>query len=91
MNTLTEIKEWLRIDGEDDDNTLSSLLLSSKFIIKQSTGVITEDVASNPEALELYKLVQKLIIAGLYENRDGDSKLNPLLISMSAQLESFKL
>lgn len=90
MMDLEELKEWLRVDGVDDDITLDSLLLTSKILIRQSTGVELEDVQSNPQALELYKTIQKIIITDLYENRDGSSKLNPVLISLLIQLKSFK-
>lgn len=91
MNTLEEILEWLRIEGvEDEPNTLPSLLLASKMIIKQSTGVMPEDITNDPGAVELYKLVQKMIVTDLYENRNG-SKLSSLLIGLCAQLEIYKL
>lgn len=91
MTDLEELKEWLRIDGTDDDNTLTSLLLSSSLVIKQSTGVVLEDVQDNLEALALYKLVQKLIITDLYENRSGSGKINPVVVSLYTQLEAYKL
>lgn len=87
---LNELKEWLKIDGSDEDTTLSSLLLSSKFVIKQATGVTFEDLTSKPEAKELYKTIQKLIITDLYENRSGSGKLSPVVISFCKQLEIYK-
>lgn len=88
---INELKEWLRIDSVDDDITLNSLFSTSKILIKQATGVVLEDVQGNSEALELYKTIQKMIITDLYENRDGASKFNPILISLHTQLEAFKL
>lgn len=90
MNTPNEIKEWLRIDGTDDDNTIDSLLLASKAIIRQSTGVLPEDIQAIPEATELYNLIQKMIVADSYANREG-SKMNQLLIGLCTQLEAYKL
>jgi len=91
VNSLEEILEWLRIEGvEDEPNTIPSLLLASKMIIKQSTGLMPEDITDDPEAVELYKLIQKMIVTDLYENRAG-SKLNSLLIGLCAQLEVYKL
>jgi uncharacterized phage protein (predicted DNA packaging) len=88
---LIEIKEWLRIDGEDEDNTLSSLLASSRAIIKQGTGLIKEDIKPDDKDItELYKLAQKILITDLYENRTG-SESNPGLISICMQLEVYKL
>lgn len=91
MSDLEELKEWLRIDGNEEDATLSSLLLSSKFVIKQSTGVTLENVQNDPEALELYKLIQRLLITDLYENRSGSQKTNPVVISLNIQLKAYKL
>lgn len=91
MEDLIELKEWLRIDYPDDDLVLSSLLTASKFIIKQSTGIALEDVQTDSEALELYKTVQKIIITNLYENRDGSSKISPVLTGLYTQLEVYKL
>lgn len=91
MNDISEIKQWLKIDGDDDGLTLASLLIASKMIIKQSTGVLPEDVTENGDALELYKLIQKIIITDLYENRTGNQKMNPVLISLCTQLEAYNL
>lgn len=91
MVDLQEIKEWLRIDEEDEDRTLSSLIDSSRLIIKQATGITVDDVENNPDAIELYKLVQKIIITDFYENRGGGDKINPGLISLFMQLEVYKL
>lgn len=88
---INELKEWLRIDGNDEDATLTGLISSSEILIKQSTGVNPEDVAADTNAQDLYKLLQKIIIADLYENRLGSSKINPITVSLYAQLEAYKL
>jgi uncharacterized phage protein (predicted DNA packaging) len=87
---LTELKEWLKIDGTEEDKTLSSLLLSSKFVIKQATGIKLEDIAADDEAKELYKTIQRMIITDIYENRGGSGKVSPVVISLCAQLEAYK-
>lgn len=88
---LNELKEWLRIDDDNEDtNTLPSLVSTSKLLIKQSTGVEFADIQDNEDAVNLYKTLQKFIITDLYENRTG-SKFNPLLISLYSQLEAYKL
>lgn len=89
-NNLDELKEWLRVEGNDDDTSLKSLISASRLLIKQSTGVELADVQNNADALELYKTVQKMIITDLYENRSGSS-ISPVMISMYAQLEAYKL
>lgn len=91
MVALEELKEWLRVDGNDEDVTLNALIKSSEFIIKQASGVESDDLISDTQAAELYKLVQKLIITDLYENRIGSTQTNPMVISFCTQLEAFKL
>lgn len=88
---LDELKEWLRIDGDDEDTTLSSLLSSSNLIIKQATGVQFADIESDENAKNLYDLIQKILITNLYENRIGDDKENVGLTSLYMQLEVYKL
>jgi len=92
MNSLEEIMEWIKFDGDiaDEPNTIPALLIASRMIIKKSTGVIPKDVQDDPEALELYKLIQKMIITNLYENRSG-SPLNTLIIGLCTSLQSYKL
>jgi hypothetical protein len=87
---LNKVKEWLRIDGTDEDTILSSLILSSRFIIKQSTGVKFEDLSGKSDAIEVYRTIQRLIITDLYENRSGSGKLSPVVISLCKQLEIYK-
>jgi hypothetical protein len=88
---LVELKEWLRVD-EGEDTTLFSLLASSRAIIKQATGLTKEKIkAEDADILELYKLAQKILITDIYENRTGSEKINPGLISLYVQLESYKI
>lgn len=88
---LILLKEWLRIDSDAEDATLLSLLLSSKFVIKQATGVVAEDILDNEEALELYRLIQRMLITDLYENRTGSQNISPLIVSLCTQLKMVKL
>jgi len=85
-----ELNEWLRIDNEDDINTLNSLMSTSELMIQQSTGVEFNDISDNPSAVELYKTLQKFIITDLYENRSGGN-ISPAIVSLYAQLEAYKL
>lgn len=91
VNMLNELRMWLKIDGDYDDVTLDSLIKTSALLIKQQTGLTEADVTGDEEATELYKLVQKLIITDLYENREGSQKISPVLISLCSQLEAYKL
>lgn len=88
LNTIEELQEWSSIDG--CETTLNDLLLASRMTIKKTTGVTLKDVEGDPEAIALYKLVQKMIVADAYENRLGSNN-SQLLIGFSTQLESYKL
>lgn len=89
MITIEEIKQWLKIDFEDDDNILNSLISVSKAKIKAATGVpSTYENNLNPADLEdiqeMYKMAQRIIITDLYNERDIENKS---LISTYIQLE----
>jgi len=91
MVSLLEVKNWLKVDHDDDDNLIESLISVSKILIKQKTGVQETHIIGNKEATELYKLVQNLLITDLYENRGGLPKISSTLISLLIQLEAFIL
>lgn len=90
---LKELKEYLRIEGEDEDKSLSSLLFAAKSYIKNGTG-LTEDMIKNDEVLELYRLCLKILISHWYENRVIETtgpnfhKLSFSLDSILLQLEA---
>lgn len=93
MITLSEVKLWLKIDFEDDDETLTGLINSSKAIIKSATGVPGDFIKTTDsqemkdlyqELKDLYLMVQRVIINDLYNMRDTENKS---LISLYTQLE----
>ena len=72
---LDEIKLYLRIDTDDEDELLSSLQLSAEEYLLNAG--IEKDYEK-----QLYKLAVKLLISNWYENR------NPVLTgSISKKLE----
>lgn len=84
----SEIREWLKLE-EGDDATVSSLLITSKAIIKKSTGVVESDVINDEEGTEVYKTIQKILVTRLYENREG-SNLDKGLVPLYSTLKDFK-
>lgn len=64
--TLEEIKAYLRIDYEDDDDILSELLIVSEEYINSCVGI---GYKSNEKAMKLAKLLQKKLIYDMYEKR----------------------
>lgn len=71
---LEEIKAYLRIDDDSENNLLTMLDIFSREEIENSTGV-----PYNPEGnSETYKLAQLIIITDRYENRGSeDMKFTP--------------
>lgn len=83
--TLDETKEYLRLDGDEEDNLIESLVKASEEYLKNSTGK-TYDNTNN-----LARLFCLLLVVDWYENRGltagkvGD-KIRPVINSMLAQL-----
>lgn len=90
---LNEIKEYLRVDSDLEDTTISSILFAAKSYVKNGTG-LTDDMIKDDELLELYKLCIKLLVSHWYENRaiettgNNFSKLSFSLETMLIQLEA---
>jgi hypothetical protein len=87
MIGLSEIKQWLKVDFDDDDSTIQSLIDSSRAIIKASTGVTKDFVTNNSseELKSLYLMVQRMLINDLYSMRDTN---NQVLIGLYTQLQA---
>lgn len=81
---LPRIKEFLRIDGGEEDLFLSSLILASKAYIKNATGV------NVTESDELHILAVSLLVAHSYENRVPMGKGENLPFSLESILIQIK-
>ncbi len=86
MITLDEMKEWLRIFHDEEDTLVNNLILTSISIIKSATGITKDYIQScNYENVkDLYKMVQRILITDLYNERDTENKS---LTSYYIQLE----
>ena len=86
MITLDEMKEWLRVFHDEEDALVNSLILTSISIIKSATGITKDYIQScNHENIQdLYKMVQRVLITDLYNERDTENKA---LTSYYIQLE----
>ncbi len=83
---ITEIKNYLRIDGIEEDTLLTGLQLAAeKYLYNSGVG---KDYTN-----ELYKLAIMLLVSHWYENRETEkvgttvSKLNFSLESIITQLK----
>ncbi|WP_175074656.1 head-tail connector protein [Terribacillus sp. AE2B 122] len=65
---LPEVKEWLRVDGDDENKTILTLLYSAKSILKGS-GVPEVTDTDDKELFEQYKLAIFLCVTHFHENR----------------------
>lgn len=64
--TLEEVKSYLRIDYEEDDILLSSLIEISEEYIGSCVGTAYK---TDEKAIKLANLLQKKLIADMFENR----------------------
>lgn len=64
--TLEEVKSYLRIDYEEDDNLLDSLIEISEEYIDSCVGTAYK---SDEKAIKLANLLQKKLISDMFENR----------------------
>ncbi|MBG9657091.1 head-tail connector protein [Cytobacillus firmus] len=78
--SLTEAKEFLRIDHDLEDTSLSSLILASeKFILNA-----THQNADKTD--ELFKHAQRLLVGHWYESREVVGKADALAFSLQSIL-----
>jgi uncharacterized phage protein (predicted DNA packaging) len=70
--TLSEAKIHLRVDGEDEDALISSLITASREVVENYTGYTVDEIVEQrgnfPESL---KSAMKLLIGHLYANRES--------------------
>lgn len=57
---IEEAREWLRIDGTDNDEIVQSLLEGTKVYIYQATGIQDADQDANPLAVTCQKFLLSL-------------------------------
>ena len=86
---IQEVKDWLRVDGDYDDEKINFLISASKGIISSATGPKCEEI-NDDYILNVYKLTQKIIITNLYDSPEGKFSENSLK-GLYTQLEAYKL
>lgn len=68
--SLSDVKTYLRVTGNDDDDILEGLIESSKIQLIAQTG--KHSAGNLPiEQNELFKTAQKQMVAQAYSNREG--------------------
>jgi len=78
--TLEEIKNYLRIDYNNDDNLIQSLITAARSLVEEKTGKTYK-----PDS-ELWNLCIKLLVAHWYENRhvEQSQRTNPVGFTVDA-------
>ncbi|ACL77249.1 head-tail connector protein [Ruminiclostridium cellulolyticum] len=90
--TLDEVRSYLRIDTDVEDNFLNELIDSSQIYIDSCTG---EGYKSDEKAAKLASLLQKKLISDLYENRSttvpDKTKQDKIVTTILDKLSSYEV
>ncbi|WP_297422103.1 head-tail connector protein [Clostridium sp.] len=79
--TLDDLKIYLRIDDDSEDNYLNEIIQGSQIYIDSMVG---SDYKSDANAVNLAGILQKKLCADLYESRGTmieDNKKKDIIIS----------
>ncbi len=82
MVTLQEVKQYLRIDFEDDDTLLLSLISTAKQLV-MDVGRMDEERFSENE--DVVRTAMLYTVSYLYENRN-DADFSKLTLTLRAML-----
>ena len=66
MVNLQEAKDFLRVDGDDEDTLISSLIITAKALVEEVIRRKLEDIEEEPEPVHQAMLI---VISTLYEER----------------------
>lgn len=78
--TLDDVKQFLRIDGSDDDSMLQGLMGAAESYIANAVGADVDTTT------DLYELACKLLISHWYENREPVGSASALAFSLDSIL-----
>ena len=66
MITLQEAKDFLRVDGDDEDALISSLIITAKALVEEVIRKKLEEIEETPEPVHQAMLI---VVSTLYEER----------------------
>lgn len=72
MQLLDELKEYLRIDGNDEDTTLSSFLSTAQLVYENAGVKFPQDlylIVEDKDVFAQHRLALMMLAAHYYENR----------------------
>lgn len=71
MLELRETKEFLRIDGDEEDMLVSSLIVTAKELVEEVLRKKLDDFRELPETVRIAMLI---VVGTLYEERQVNDK-----------------
>lgn len=74
MTTLSDVKTFMRIDHDEEDTLLSSLLMASESYIKNATHINVDTTSP------LFDLGQQILVGHWYENREAVGKTSGAIL-----------
>ena len=83
MLELKETKEFLRVDGHEDDMLISSLIVTAKELVEEVIRKKLEDFEEVPETIRQAMLI---IVGTLYEERQISKRKDGVDISETLDL-----
>lgn len=85
--TIKEMKEYLRVDGNDEDNSIEGLIEAAEMYLVNA-GCVLKDV--NGIEINLAKLAVKQLVVHWYENREPTGKADRLTFSLDNIITQLK-
>ncbi|PFB40896.1 DNA-packaging protein, partial [Bacillus thuringiensis] len=74
--TVEEAKKYLRVDGDEEDDLITSFVIAAEIYIQNATR---QDVKLDSK---LAKLAARILISHWYENREAVGKAEQLAFSL---------
>lgn len=78
--TVEEAKKYLRVDGDEEENLITSFVIAAEIYIQNATR---QDVKLDSV---LAKLAARILISHWYENREAVGKAEQLAFSLQSIL-----
>ena len=85
---LSDMKEFLRVDGTYDDSVIESLIEAAKAELAMS-GVVERPYGT--PGYPLYELAVKVIVTQNYEDRGLEKRDNRVIESLILKLKSYPI
>ncbi len=77
---LNEVKDWLRVDFDYDDNMISSLIEDAKAYIYNATGKVYDNDK------RIHKRCLIFMVTQWYENREPTGKIDKMPFALESML-----